>query len=85
MRDLGTLGGSESVAFAINSAGQIVGYSTTESGNAHAFMWDRGVMTDLGVLPGGSGSAAYGISERGDVVGFGNTATSHHPVLWKVR
>ena len=37
--DLGTLGGSESMAFAINDAGQVVGNSATASGDLHVFLW----------------------------------------------
>lgn len=45
---LGTLGGRETAAMAINDLGQVVGYGTTESGDEHAFIWQDGVMTDLG-------------------------------------
>jgi probable HAF family extracellular repeat protein len=39
MTDLGTLGGKESHAIAINNHGQIVGYSTTKNGSKHAVLW----------------------------------------------
>jgi probable HAF family extracellular repeat protein len=48
MRDLGTLGGLDSHAYAINDLGQVVGISTTESELTSAFIWQDGVMTDLG-------------------------------------
>lgn len=39
MTDLGTLGGPSSFAAAINDHGQIVGSSTTKTGQTHAVLW----------------------------------------------
>jgi probable HAF family extracellular repeat protein len=47
--DLGTLGGNTAVPVALNDKGQVVGYSTTASGEEHAFVWENGSMRDLGV------------------------------------
>lgn len=81
--DLGTLaGGFRTYALAINSAGKVVGASTLPSGDTHAFLWDRGVMIDLGTL-GGDYSQAHGINERGGVVGVSTTAEGEsHAFLW---
>ena len=39
MLDLGTLGGTSSRAYAINSLGYVAGSSTTATGATHAFLW----------------------------------------------
>lgn len=62
--DLGTLGGSESAAIGINARGQVVGGSTTASGEGRAFLWEKGTMIDLGTL-GGESSFPYGITRAG--------------------
>lgn len=70
--DLGTLGGTSSVAQGLNAIGQVVGYSTTKLGATHAFVYSGGKMTDLGVLPGGSLSEATGINSAGQISGWGD-------------
>ena len=50
MTDLGTLGGPDSRAVAINDLGQVIGWGAAASGETHAFLWEDGVMTDLGPL-----------------------------------
>ena len=86
--DLGTLGGKESEAVAINERGQIAGWSDTKSGNSHAFLWQRRKMTDLGSLTGNSG--AGDINERGQVVGASESRVKDtdgdpiwHALLWQ--
>jgi len=82
--ELDTLGGTYHGAQAINNAGQVVGRSYTASGVEHAFLWQRGAITDLGTL-GGSYSHALGINEAGQVAGFSMTFGDpfRHAFLWQ--
>jgi probable HAF family extracellular repeat protein len=89
--DLGTLGDSNtsSVPTAVNSAGKVVGWSSLRCvpysgcGPSHAFLWEDGVMSDLGTLAGGTSAIAYAINSAGRVVGVSSTADSCcHAFLW---
>ena len=83
LTDLGTLGGTFGVAAAINGRGQIIGDSTTASGEGHAFLWQGGKMTDLGTL-GETSTSAAAINDGGQVVGTSLTAAgSFHAFLWE--
>src|SRR5438046_9823874 len=67
--DLGTLGGLNSGAGAVNDSGEIVGFSALPVFGAHAFSWTAaGGMIDLGTL-GGPGSGALAVADIGAVVG----------------
>jgi probable HAF family extracellular repeat protein len=81
-KDLGTLGGNESLAAAINDSGRVVGYSFTGTGATNAFLWTPGAidgvsgnpqMKSLGTLGGGA-SQAYGINNSGQVTGYSDTS-----------
>src|SRR4051812_26384205 len=83
VRDLGTLGGSESIPVAINNRREVAGYSPTAAGHNHAFLWRRGVIKDLGTL-GGATAAATAINDRGQVVGSSETrAGAQRAFLWQ--
>ncbi|HWC74047.1 MAG TPA: hypothetical protein VG454_08925 [Gemmatimonadales bacterium] len=97
----GLIHGPDNVSMvqAMNGNGQIVGSAMTGEYAGwqvdHAFLWESGVMRDLGLLgehpcdpPTDTRScaqaAAVDINDRGDVVGFSNDASAFiHAVLWR--
>lgn len=91
--DLRTLGGVAvfSQAFGINAAGQVVGVTSTPPfGVPHAFLWQNGMMSDLGtLLPQcgvGSGcgfSQAFAINAAGQVVGHSFLNPTGRAFLWQ--
>jgi probable HAF family extracellular repeat protein len=72
---LATLGGTQGEANGINNRGEIVGGTTTVSGETHAVIWHDGALHDLGV---GVGEAS-GVNNKGEVVGGG----AGGPFLWR--
>lgn len=67
--DLGTLGGKDSYAFAINGKGEVAGDSYTPD-KLRGFLWRNGEMLDLGSLK--TGSEARGVNDKSQVVGGSN-------------
>ena len=93
MTDLGTLGGIFGTAQCANNRGQVVGQSSlsehpgacfTGEPDCHAFVWERGIMKDLGTL-GGTFSVPIWLNNQGEAVGAATTPNDElfHAVLWK--
>jgi probable HAF family extracellular repeat protein len=74
--ELGTLGGTYSVANGISNSGWVSGISTLPGDTAiHAFAWRNGVMTDLGTLGGPDSGNFFLPNDRGEVTGAAETST----------
>jgi probable HAF family extracellular repeat protein len=104
--DLGTLeGGNESFAAAVNSRGQVIGIAANTipdpfsmfcfivcaTTQQRAFLWQDGVMQDLGTL-GGPDAGADLVNERGQIAGHSYTNSTPNsttgiptqdPFLWE--
>jgi len=94
IRDLGTLGGPDSIGSFINDLGQVAGWSfTNDTPNSDSgvptldpFLWENGHMIDLGTLGGDVGFTNW-MNGSGEVVGFSETAgdKAAQPFLWDGR
>jgi probable HAF family extracellular repeat protein len=79
MQDLGTLSGDvASFSISINDAGSAVGGSLDAKFNPRAFLWEKGVMTDLNTRIAGHSSlyllTGCAINSRGEITGLGMTS-----------
>jgi probable HAF family extracellular repeat protein len=83
--DLGTLGGTHSLAVAVNASGQITGTSSlTGDVTSHAFRTTAGhKMTDLGSLFGATAnSSSVAMNTDGNVTGYDTGPTDFHVFLY---
>jgi probable HAF family extracellular repeat protein len=84
MQALADLGGTASLAQAINAGGTAVGWAYDAVSVLHAVKWTpSGLLTDLN--PPGAISEALGINNAGDVVGwvFPAGGSASHAYLWR--
>lgn len=82
---IGSFDGTYSEARGLNNRGQVVGSSST-GGSVHGFVWQRGVLFDLGVLAAGGWSYSWAtdVNAHGLIVGGSYAADGQaHPVLWR--
>jgi probable HAF family extracellular repeat protein len=84
--------GVPAAAFNINNKTQVVGRilvpDPKEGGVAHAFLWQEGVLTDLGVPAGDENSEANSLNNSGQIVGdagvgFIESYTPDRALLWQ--
>ena len=85
MRDLGTFGGTCTLALATSEGGSVVGFSTNPQGLSRAFLWKNGSMQDLGGSIGGEQATALAMNESEQIVGWASLAgeLGLHATLWK--
>jgi probable HAF family extracellular repeat protein len=98
MQDLGTLGGTDSMALLVNEQGQIIGESYTSSApstyngctqelgfplTTGAFLWENGTMINLGSF-GGTCTFATDLNNQGQIVGLSALTGDQfqHAFLW---
>jgi probable HAF family extracellular repeat protein len=88
--DLGALeGGYESIAQAVNSRGEVVGFADNNVPDDYsivglptqtrAFRWQNGAIQDVGTLPGGTDAVALMVNEGGQIAGQSYSANSVPP------
>ena len=85
MIDLGTLGGDNSEAIFISDRGQVLGRAevSLDPYVRHAFLWERGHMTDLGAPAPCTRSTALSMNSRNQIVGdLGACTNDSNDPLW---
>jgi probable HAF family extracellular repeat protein len=90
MSVLAGLEGPNDIPIGVNDAGQVVGWYQKTTGPVNtAFLWDNGVITDLGTF-GGASSVAFAINNSGQIVGRAElptkrqTVPTYHAFLWSL-
>ena len=93
MTDLGTFGGTVSSpgypggegSLLVNNRGQVIGDSSLQGDQIfHPFLWDRGILKDLGTLGGDNGAAVW-LTDTSEVVGEADLPSSagQDAFLWR--
>lgn len=83
LTDLGTFSGPAAQATAINDFGSIVGFSRLDDGTDRAFLYEDGVMNNIGTLPDHNGSRAWGINPSGLIVGESITNSASQAFIYR--
>lgn len=89
MQDLGNGGGPGGNGWSINDHDQVVGAiglldlpGSTDGYPFRAFLWEAGVLRDLGALVEGGSSSARDINNFGEIVGVSDTVAGYRPFLY---
>ena len=88
MVDLGSLGGTCTLATDLNNHGQVVGESNFMGDTTSAaFLWERGQIHQLAGSLGGSSTGGLAVNEAGDTAGFANLPgdMTFHASMWKYK
>ena len=81
LTDIGGPGVTHAVA--INESGQILLRGSNSKGSSRGFLWERGVLRNIGTL-GGRETNPRAINDRGQIVGQSQTKNgSYHAFLWE--
>jgi probable HAF family extracellular repeat protein len=78
--------GTGAIAEGISNQGQIVGIVGSADGTTqYGALWQNGVLTNLGLLPGDFGGIASGINNKGQVVGsnYDSNFDWSHGFIWQ--
>ena len=85
--DLGNFGIADAEALSVNDAGQITGFAAFGSTSVcHPFLWENGVMKDLGLPAGFTTARGEAINNLGQVAGYAmvqvNGAWTSRAFVW---
>jgi probable HAF family extracellular repeat protein len=85
LSDLGTLGGPDGEALDLSDSGLVVGRADLADGTHHAFVWKKGTMIDVGVVPGDLCTNGRAINSRGQAIGTSTDCMGNvqHMFLWE--
>lgn len=80
-----TVGGNPYTVNAINDAGQLVGAGAFADHPYDAYLWKKGLATDLGFLEGDCYSEAFVVGSKGQIAGqsYPCELNSRRPFLWQ--
>ena len=85
MRSIRSVGGNPITVYALNDWGQAVGGGAFPDHPYDAYVWEKGVATELGFLDGDCYSEAFVIGSKGQIAGqsYPCELNSRRPFLWQ--